>query len=215
MGSEHASPGDFIRLDNFNKTYRPGKIPGKWKAKYHLPFFGSGERALIQFVHKGPGQHYIHLASGKDNWFSLGMNVPFLAKDWPVLEWEWKITKLPKGGDVRNTNTDDQAGAICLIVDLGTFGYDSALCYLYENSGPKNKVVIHPKNDNSRFFFLRTGEADGVNRWYKERRNIFRDYQKAFGKPPRKKGLIVIQIDSNTTETSAEAFYRNIYQRKK
>ena len=215
MGAQHDSQDDFIRLDDFKKNYRPGKIPGKWKARYLLPYFGRGERSFIQFVHKGPGQHYIHLESGKDNWFSLGMDVPFRARDWPVLEWEWKVGKFPKGGDVRIAEKDDQAGAFCFIIGYGTFGYDSALCYLYENSGPKNKLIIHRKNKNTRFYFLRTREADGGKRWYKERRNILTDYREAFGKPPENKGLMVILIDSNTTETAAEIFYRNIYQRKR
>lgn len=215
QGAEKGEAGTFRHLDNFQKTLPPGKIPGKWKANYHLPVFGSGEKALIQFVHKSASEHYIHLASGKNNWFSLGMDLPFNLKDWPVLEWEWKITKLPKGGDVRIPEKDDQAGAICLITGLGTFGFDSALCYLYENAGPKNTLVIHPKNKNSRFYFLRTGEADGVGQWFKERRNIVQDYKKAFGDFPKSKALVVIQIDSNTTETSAEAYYRNIFQRKR
>ena len=215
MGSQHASPGDFLRLDDFKKTYPPGKIPGKWKARYLLPYFGRGDRAHIHFVHDGPGQHFIHLETGKDNWLSLGMDVAFRAKDWPVLEWEWKVGKFPKGGDVRKADKDDQAGAICFIIGYGTFGYDSALCYLYENTGPKNKLLIHRKNKNTRFYFPRTREADGGQRWYKERRNIFQDYRKAFGKPPKKKGLIVLLIDSDSTETSAEVFYRNLYLRKR
>lgn len=215
MGSKHVPGVDFIRLDDFKKTYSPGKFPDKWKSRYLLPYFGRGERSIIHFVHKGPGQHYIRLASGKDNWFSLGLKAPFRAEDWPVLEWEWKIGKFPKGGDVRKDGKDDQAGAICFILGYGTFGFDTALCYLYENSGPKNKLIIHRNKKNSRFFFPRTREADGGNRWYKERRNLLKDYIQAFGKPPKEKGLLVIFIDSNSTETSAEAFYRNIYQRKK
>lgn len=214
MGSEHAE-GDAIRLDDFKKTYRPGKLPPGWISRYFAPYFGSGERALIQFVHKSPRQHYIHLASGKDNFFSLALKAPFRAEDWPVLEWEWKIGKFPKGGDVRKDGKDDQAGAICFILGLGTFGYDTSLCYFYENSGPKNKLLIHRNKKNNRFFFPRTREADGGNRWYKERRNLLKDYKKAFGKPPNEKGLIVMFIDSDSTETSAEAFYRNIYLRKK
>ncbi len=101
------------------------------------------------------------------------------------------------------------------MIGLGTFGFDSAVCYLYENKGPKNVLLKHPTRDDTRFFLLRTGEADGTGTWFKERRNIYQDFRKAFGREPEDKGLIVMQIDSDNTSSAAEVFYRELYQRKK
>ena len=35
-------------------------------------------------------------------------------KETPILEWRWKVTKLPRGGDARKAATDDEAGQIYL-----------------------------------------------------------------------------------------------------
>ena len=207
--------GAFIRLDDFSSSHPPGETPDKWKFKKFKPIFGSGERTFFQFVHQGPERHYIQMASGRNNFFSLIYPREFHLKDWPVLEWEWKVTKLPKGGDVRNKKYDDQAGSLCVIFGLGTFSYDQGLCYFYENAGSKGEIQVHPQADYTRYALLRTGEADGIGKWYRERRDLMADYIATFGRPPGQKGLIVMQIDSDSTGTAAEIFYRNLVQRKK
>ena len=135
-------------------------------------------------------------------------------KDYPILEWEWKVTKLPKNGDVRVKARDDQAGSICVIVNPGLIGFDS-MCYLWENEGPKDFPLISTKRNASRYLILRTGKEDGTGKWYKQRRNILKDYIRVFKKKPKKKAIIGMQIDSDSTESSAEVYYRNIYRRKK
>lgn len=202
-----------VRLDDFDRTYGPGEEYGKWELQKIAPFFGSGEEQFFQFVHKGDDEHYIHLRSGDNNSFSLGVEQDFRLEDWPILAWEWKVTRLPDGGDVRVKARDDQAGAMCVIVDPGLVGFDS-LCYIWENSGPKDEPITSTKRDASRYLILRTAKEDGSGKWYSERRNILEDYTRVFGKAPRENAIIGIQIDSDSTESSAEAYYRNIYRRK-
>lgn len=201
------------RLDDFKKTLPPGDAYGKWGMKKISPLFGSGDSTFFQFVHNSPEEHYIHLKSGDDNSFSLGLQEEFQLADWPVLEWEWKVTRLPKGGDVRVEARDDQAGSICVIVNPGLFGFKS-LCYIWENEGPKDKKLTSTKREDSQYLILRTGAEDGTGKWYKERRDILKDFIRVFGKPPEKKAIIGMQIDSDSTESAAEVFYRNIVLRR-
>ena len=95
----------------------------------------------------------------------------------------------------------------------GLVGFDS-LCYIWENGGPKDTPITSTKRDASRYLILRTAKEDGTGKWYLERRNILEDYTRVFGEAPREKAIIGIQIDSDSTESSAEAYYRNIYRRK-
>ena len=207
--------GDSVRLDNFDRTYPPGTTYGTWDLQKISPFFGSGQDTFFQFVNDpGPDGHYIHLRSGKDNSFSLGTKERFRVQDWPILEWEWKVTKTPKNGDVRVKERDDQAGSMCVIVNPGLTGFYS-LCYLWENDGPKDTPLISTKRDDSRYLILRTAKADGVGKWYAERRDMLADYTRVFGKPPSDEAVIGMQIDSDSTESSGEVFYRNIYRRKR
>ena len=202
-----------MRLDVFSKTYSPNKaIPG-WDSRKISPIFGSGDRFFFQFVHKSDQEQYLHLKSGKNNSFSVGSEKRFQLRDWPILEWEWKVTQFPKGGDVRVKKLDDQAGAICVVVNPGLVGFDS-LCYLWENDGPKETPITSSKRDDSKYLILRTAKADPTGDWVKERRNIFEDYKRLFGREPEKEAVIGVQIDSDDTASSGEAFYRRIYLRK-
>lgn len=206
---------DAVRLDDFTRRYEPGELYGSWEVRKIAPLFGSGADQFFQFVDTGGADgHYIQLRSGRNNSFSLGRSDGFRLQDWPILEWEWKVTRTPKDGDVRVTARDDQAGSICVIVNPGLIGFDS-LCYLWENAGPKDTPITSTKRDASRYLILRTAQADGVGRWYAERRDMLADYTRVFGRPPAHDAVIGMQIDSDSTASGGEVFYRNIYRRKR
>lgn len=202
-----------IRLDDFSKTYGENDLIPGWDKTKISPLFGNGDKTFFQFVHKSEQEHYLHVASGDNNSFSVGAEKTFMLPDFPVLEWEWKVTIMPKGGDVRVKSRDDQAGSICVVVDPGLTGFDS-LCYIWENDGPKEQAITSTKREDSKYIILRTPKTDTLGKWYKEKRRIYDDYKRLFGKEPTEKAVIGIQIDSDDTESSAEAYYRNIILRK-
>jgi hypothetical protein len=166
-------------------------------------------------VHAGAQEHYVRLQSGRDNSYLLGYEKGLPLAEWPVLEWEWKIVTLPKNGDVRVKERDDQAGAVCIVLDPGIATFDSSLCYLFENDGPKDTPITSTKKDNARHLILRTAKSgDPLGQWLRERRNVLQDYKRVFGHDPQKPAYFGMMIDSNDTESSAEAFYRNLVLRK-
>lgn len=202
-----------IRLDDHSKTYGKNDLIPGWDSTKISPIFGSGDNFYFRFVHESEEEHFLHVASGDNNSFSVGSEKTFMLPDYPILEWEWKITKMPKGGDVRIKDKDDQAGSLCVVVDPGLTGFDS-LCYVWENDGPKGTALTSTKREESKYIILRTPKTDQLGKWYKEERNIHEDYKKLFGKEPKEKAVIGVQIDSDDTESSAEAFYRRIILRK-
>jgi hypothetical protein len=210
-----SAKGEGLRLDLFDKTYPPGQSPPNWAARKFAPLIGDGDRYFYEFVHKGPDEHFLHLGSGRNNSFSVGYNKPLNLKEMPWVEWDWKITVLPTGGDVRRKDRDDQAGALCLVVDPSATSFDSSLCYLFENDGPKDTPITSTHRDNARYLIVRTAKSgDPVGAWLHERRNLLEDYKRVFGHDLSKPAFLGMQIDSNDTETSAEAFYRNLILRK-
>lgn len=214
MGSFPALAGESIRIDAFDRTLPVNEHPKGWKSSKISPFFGSGDSYYFRFVDDGKGEHYIHLRSGDDNSFTLGLEREFDLTKHTILEWEWRITRLPKGGDVRVEDRDDQAGSMCVIVDPGLTGFES-VCYLWENDGPIGTPLTSTKRDDSKYIILRTGTGPPFGEWVRERRNILADFRTLFGKDPDDPAIIGMQIDSDSTESSAEAFYRNIYLRTK
>lgn len=207
-------PGAEWRLDDFTRTYPPNAAYGKWNARKFSPLLSSGETYFYQFVHDGAESHHIVLRSGQDNSFSLGVETPFRLQQWPIAEWDWRMIRLPKGGDVRHKERDDQAGAVCIVVKPGLTGFDS-LCYLFENDGPKDTPITSTRRADSRYLILRTAAAgDPLGTWLHERRNVLADYKRVFGKDPKDEAVLGFQIDSNDTQSAAEAHYRNIYLRR-
>ncbi len=205
-GAAWAEP---LRLDTYPKTLPPLDLPNEWQSRKIDPIFGSGDVYFFQFVNDGVDKQYIHLRSGRNNSFTVGHEKRFRVEEFPELSWEWRVTQLPKDGDVRNADRDDQAGSLCLIVNPGLIGFKS-LCYIWENDGPLDLPLTSQKRDDSKYIILHTGKAPPFGEWVAERRNILQDYRLAFSEAPKEDAIIGMQIDSNSTKSISEAYYRRI-----
>lgn len=201
-------------LDDFSQNFAPNKVPQSWEKITFVPllgianFFKKKGEEYFQFKHEGTA-HYIHMRSGAQNFFTLGSKNPFQISAWPWLSWEWKISHFPTGGNVRVKKQDDQAGSICVATGERTRSYQ-AMCYLWENTGASEEQFIPPSRKHTRYLILRSREKDGVGVWRAERRNILEDYRSLFGALPEKEVTVALLIDSDSTSSKAEAFYRRI-----
>ena len=206
-----AAAGGTLRLDTFAKTYPPGSLPPDWVTKRFHPFFSNGEVYFYQFVDNGPNDHYLHLRSGSDNSFTVGYEPKFNVKEYPWLEWDWKMITLPKGGDVRWKERDDEAGQMCVVYGLRLTGFDTSLCYLFQEDGPKDTPIASQKQSDAHHLIIRTAKSgDPLGVWLHERRNLLEDYKRVYGHEPSELANLAIQIDSDDTHSSAEAYYRDI-----
>jgi Protein of unknown function (DUF3047) len=57
------------------------------------------------------GHKVLHLRSQNDN-STISKEVRVDVKQFPILVWRWKVVTLPKGGDSRRRETDDQAAQV-------------------------------------------------------------------------------------------------------
>ena len=121
------------------------------------------------------------------------------------------MTTLPKNGDVRVKARDDQAGSVCVIFNPSSTIFFETVCYIWENKGPKNARLSSTKRDRSKYVILRSADKDKLGVWYKEKINFNKDYKSFFEKWPPANAVIGVQIDSDSTSSSAEAFYRNFF----
>jgi hypothetical protein len=125
----------------------------------------------------------------------------------PVLEWAWKVTKLPPGGDARKRETTDQAAQIYVTWPRFPEAMRSRILgYAWDTSVPAGTVVKSKKTGTVTYIIVRSGQGD-LGQWLTERRNVREDYRRVFGEepdgPPR---LLSISIDSNDTRSAAESF---------
>jgi hypothetical protein len=74
-------------------------------------------------------------------------------------------------------------------------------------------MVKNAFSDRVAMFVVRSG-TDDLNTWLNERRNVYADYKRAFGKaPPMISGIAIMSISDNTGE-SATAYFGDIMFRK-
>jgi len=151
----------------------------------------------------------------------LTREVKINPKEYPVVQWRWKVSNILKKGDVRKKEGDDYPARIYI-----TFKYDSsklsffekrkyeaikllygqypplgAINYIWESKAPVGTMVPNPFTDRVMMFVVETGLSK-LNQWVNEERNIFEDYKKAFGQEPSMISGVAIMTDTDNTGES-------------
>lgn len=154
-------------------------------------------------------------------------------KEYPVVQWRWKIANVIEKSDVTHKAGDDYPARIYITFEYdpasaglieaakyraarALFGADTpyrALSYIWERKAPRGSVVPNPYTDWAMMVVVRNG-GDEVGRWRTETRNIVDDYRKAFGAEPPKISGIAIMTDTDNTAASATAWYGDIVFRR-
>ena len=154
-------------------------------------------------------------------------------KEYPVVQWRWKVMNILKKGDVHHKEGDDYPARIYI-----TFEYDpsklsffqkakyeairllygeypplAAINYIWESKAPIGTMVPNPFTDRVMMFVVESGPSK-LNQWVNEERNIFEDYKKAFGQEPPMISGIAIMTDTDNTGESATAYYGDILFKK-
>jgi len=154
-------------------------------------------------------------------------------KEYPIVQWRWKIMNILKKGDVHRKDGDDYPARIYIAFEYdanklgflekakyemvrllyGEYPPLAAISYIWESKAPVGTMVPNPFTDRVMMFVVESGSAK-VNQWVEEERNVYEDYKKAFkGEPPMISG-VAIMTDTDNTGESATAYYGNITFKK-
>ncbi|CAB1057069.1 hypothetical protein D1BOALGB6SA_1808 [Olavius sp. associated proteobacterium Delta 1] len=165
---------------------------------------------------------------------AITKNIKIDPKEYPIIDWQWKVANILSRGDVFKKKGDDFPARVYI-----TFEYDSSLVgildkvkytalrsllgrypplgvitYIWGSKAPVETMVMNSFSDQVAMFVVRSGSGN-LNTWLKERRNVYEDYKKAFGKEPPMISGIAIMSDSDNTHESATAYFGDIIFRKK
>ena len=205
---------DIIMVSGFNSPQILNGAPAGWAldTKKGAPYLN---------LEKGPTANYcLHMWSDNKSSFGIKKGLKVDIKEYPYLNWTWKATHLPDGGDVRNVQTDDQAMQI--YVAFTPTGFPAPLNtpvvgYIWDNESPKNWTgrSSHVGGGKLRYLVVRN-KTDGLGQWYNEKRNIYNDYRNLFsdfkgGEPTGTTHGFQLYINSQNTASSAEGYICNIY----
>ena len=128
----------------------------------------------------------------------------------PMLEWTWKVVKLPTGADIRAKETSDLTAHIYVIWPRFPAMIRARLIgYVWDSTAPAQTVEKSRKTGTVHFFVLRSGPVQ-LNQWLTERRNVYEDYRRVFGEDPEDPRAIALSIDTNDTRSTAEALIGRI-----
>ncbi len=186
---------------NFGEEKHP--LPQGWKLSEKQ---GKADLTLVP----DGGTQALKLRSDSAS-FSLNKDLGIDLTKTPYLEWQWKVTELPKGGDFRQSETDDQAAQLYVVLHWGTFKKE-AIAYIWDTTAPVGTIEkISPSVPFLKIHavVVRSGDQD-LGKWVTETRNVVEDYEKLFRSKPKNVEGIRIQINSQHTKSEAESYWRSV-----
>lgn len=179
-------------------------VPAEWQIK---EWKGKADVGLVK---DGAGKYVLCLKS-KETSTALYKKMEIDIKSYPFLNWQWKVTKIPTDGDVRNKSTDDQAAQIYVVFPKFPSQINSRMLgYIWDSNAPDGSEVTSAKLSTIKYVVLRSGPKE-LGKWLSEKRNVYEDYKRLFNEEPPAVGSIALMIDSDDTKSSAESFFGDIY----
>jgi hypothetical protein len=196
---------DRLIIETFSSGVDEKGVPLGWELK-------EKEGSPIIKLEKEDDIYALHLISEQAS-FGLTKKIDIDIKEYPYINFRWKVMELPDNGDFRKEETDDQAAQI--YIAFGTFRLTAKIVgYLWENKVPKLTTGVSPAWSKTRLIVLESG-PEKIGKWVSERRNIYNDYKELFEKEPSEAKLISLYINSQHTKSRAESYFGEIYFSKK
>jgi len=202
--------GAQLVVEDWSKTPVGQKgVPAGWKPQnWGSPSYD------FEIVSEDSGR-VLHMKSNGDSSTINKEVVKIDCKDYPILQWKWKVVELPKGADARKKATDDEAAQIYVTFPRFPSAVRSRIIgYIWDSTAPAGSIFKSQKTGLVTYVVVRSGEAD-LNKWLTESRNVCQDYKKIYGEDPEEKmEAVSIGIDSDDTRSRAEAYVGQILFRK-
>ena len=204
-----AAQGTPVLIEDWSKQ-PVGKtgIPNGWQGQN----WGSPK---YDFVIEADGQaRVLHMKSQNDG-STINKELKLDLKPTCVLQWRWKAVILPKGGDSRKKETDDQAVQIYVTFPRFPQAVRSRIIgYVWDTTAPVGTIVGSQKAGTVTYVVVRSG-AEGLGKWFTESRNVCDDYKSIYGEElAEPAGAVSVAIDSNDTKSAAESYVGEILFKK-
>ena len=136
----------------------------------------------------------------------LSYKINYDTKNYPILNWRWKVDHILLKGNALKKDGDDYAARIYVVFPSLMFWKTRAINYIWVNKLPRGKTVTSPFTKNSIMIAVESGESK-TGQWVEERRNVFEDFRMHFGQDPPRVGAISIMTDTDNTGEEAVAWY--------
>jgi hypothetical protein len=220
----NAQPGDVIEVGKFSVEQVGNVPPAGWKPLTFKKIDRHTTYTLIK-----DGDTVVVKAVAESSASGLVREIKIDPKEFPVVQWRWKVTNILKKGDVRRKEGDDYPARIYVTFEydpskLGLFEkakYEAvrllygqyppigAINYIWEGKLPQGMMIPNPYTNRVIMIVVESGETK-LNQWVSEERNIYGDYKKAFDQEPPMISGVAIMTDTDNTGEKATAYYGDI-----
>ena len=213
-----------LELAPFSKSAPGGALPEGWQPQ---TFKKIDQHTVYELVKDGDATVMKAMANASASGLTKPLDLNL--KDFPILEWRWKVANVLKKGNPKSKAGDDYPARIYL-----TFKYDATrvsawqrtkyglvksiygsypphagINYIWESKLPVGAIVPNAYTDRLRMIVVESGTAK-LGEWQSYRRNVYEDYKQAFGEDPPKVSGIAIMTDTDNTGEVATAYYGDI-----
>jgi len=156
----------------------------------------------------------IHLKSENDS-STISRELKVDVKQYPILQWKWKVVVLPKAGDARRKETDDEAAQLYVTFPRFPQAVRSRIIgYIWDSNAPVGAIFPSQKVSTITYLVVRSGDAD-LGKWLTETRNVLNDFKRIYGEDPGESvGAVAISINSQNTNARSESYFGEILFRK-
>ena len=217
-------PPATLEVGKFSSAKAGGPFPDSWKP---LTFEKIRQHTRYSLVEDNGTVAVKAVSSGSAS--GLVREVKIDPKQYPIIEWRWKVENILKKGDVTKKDGDDYPARLYI-----TFEYDSskvgfferaryeairlahgeyppiaAITYIWDSKSPVGTIVPNPYSERVRMIVLESGK-EKVGRWVTESRNLVEDYRNAFGGDPPRISGVALMTDTDNTNESAVAYFGDI-----
>jgi hypothetical protein len=184
---------DDVLLDDYKKGLSPRWAEKSFKGKTDYQVTQEDDQLCIKAVSRSAAS-------------ALYYKIKYDLKDYPVLQWHWKVDHVLAKGSALHKEGDDYAARVYVVFPSWAFWKTKALNYIWANKLPGGKAVPNPFTANAVMIAVRSGPGL-IGQWVEERRNVLDDYRRYFGKDPPRAGAIAIMTDTDNTGEEATAWY--------
>ncbi len=202
----------------------PAGFPEGWEL---VPAKTSGKRTLYRLVREG--EIVVLKAVSQAASSGLMRVVSLNPRDYPIIQWRWKVEDLLRRSDLFRKSGDDFSARVFLSFETdpskagwreriyvqagrllyGDYPLAEGLNYVWASREPKGTMASSPYTERLKTVVIESG-SDKLNTWVVEERNFYEDYKKAFGQEPPTLYGVAVMTDTDNTGGEAVAYYGDI-----
>ena len=232
-----AGEAPVLEVGKFSAAAPGAEFPDNWKPLTFKKIPRHTHYSLVR-----DGDVIVVKATSEAASSALVRQIEINPRDYPIVQWRWKISNVLARADVTRKEGDDFPARLYI-----TFKYDSAkvslfdmakyeaarllygeypplvaLNYIWASTEPKGLLVSNPYTDRAKMLVLETGAT--VETWLTEERNVLADYRRAFGRKPQRDSDmpddvplisgVAIMTDTDNTGESATGYFGDIVFKK-